>query len=121
MTSSSLLSHAPTTSKTNFDPQGDFTPQADTTWTFPSEEIGRLLELSSRLDLVGFITPVEAWDRIRQHCGSRGISKRAFQELKTRLVEQAQCNGFGAALDEYDFEETLTTVLAQHGQGQTVR
>jgi len=62
-------------------------------WTLPCHEIGRLLELSAELDLVGHITPVEAWNRICQRCRPRGISKRAFVELRRELVENTECHG----------------------------
>lgn len=116
MASSSLLSFAPSPTQANrhipaiaaaqttWSPQGNATTpanpstQADfmsqnTAWTLPCHEIGRLLELSAELDLVGHITPVEAWNRICQRCRPRGISKRAFVELRRELVENTECHG----------------------------
>ncbi len=88
MASSSLLSEAPTT------PPSIGSPHSDTTWTFPNEEIGWLLELSSRLELTGQITPVEAWNRMCHRCGSRGISHRAFQEAGVELAKKSHCEGY---------------------------
>ena len=112
MASSSLLSFAPSPSTTR-SPRSSFanvhathppaqpTPPAQATfmsqpaaWTLPRQEIGRLLELSSRLDLVGHITPVEAWNRVCLRCRPRGISRRAFEELEAELVGNAECHGY---------------------------
>jgi len=116
MASSSLLSFAPSPTQAtrqpravavgqatwppqaNVPPTTDSSAQADfmsqnAAWTLPCQEIGRLLELSSKLDLVGHITPVEAWNRICQACRPRGISKRAFAELTCEMVGNTECHG----------------------------
>lgn len=83
---------APRPPQANASAQTDFMSQ-NASWTLPSQEIGRLLELSSNLDLVGHITPVEAWNRVCHRCQPRGISKRAFKELEAELVDNAECHG----------------------------
>lgn len=80
-TSFALCSHAPST------------PQAEGTWTFPRDEIEKLLHLSSRLELDGQIAPVEAWNRICQHCGLQGMRSRAFKELELDLCQKVHCYG----------------------------
>lgn len=116
MASSSLLSFAPSPTQATRQPRADaagpatWPPQANAppttnssaqadfmsqnaAWTLPCQEIGRLLELSSKLDLVGHITPVEAWNRICQACRPHGISKRAFDQLQREMVENTECHG----------------------------
>ena len=64
-----------------------------TTWTVPAVEVERLLNLSSRLSLEGELTPIEAWQRIKQHPCFATLDRERLQQLKTVLVPEVHCWG----------------------------
>lgn len=63
-----------------------------------SNDIERLLYLSSSLQLEGEITPVEAWNRLRLHPGFRSLSKEKFEGLKAELKGLVACYGYVSPL-----------------------
>jgi len=81
-------------------------------WTVTPNEIERLLHLSSSLRLEGEITPVEAWKRISSHPGFASLSQENFEAMKGELKALVTCYGFGAAMDEYDYENIVDRYLA---------
>lgn len=67
---------------------------ATATWEIPAVEIDRLLELSSQLNLLGEVTPVQAWARIRSYPGFEKLSKEGLELLKRALMAEVQCYGY---------------------------
>lgn len=65
----------------------------NTTWTVPAIEMERLLNFSSRLSLEGELTPIEAWQQIKQHPGFRALDQDRLDELKAVLLPEVQCYG----------------------------
>ena len=71
-------------------------PPAVTTsssWKIPAVEIERLLVLSPQLNLLGEVTPVQAWSRIRTYPGFERMTKDHLEALKYALVQEVQCYG----------------------------
>jgi hypothetical protein len=66
---------------------------ASASWTVPAVEVERLLNLSSRLSLEGEITPIEAWQKIKQHPGFASLDRDGLEQLKTILLPEVQCLG----------------------------
>lgn len=64
-----------------------------TRWSVPAIELEKLLEFSDRLSLDGEITPVEAWQRIRQHPNFSNLTSDGLDALKATLVPEVQCYG----------------------------
>ncbi|KAL8760631.1 MAG: hypothetical protein Q9184_003191 [Pyrenodesmia sp. 2 TL-2023] len=80
--STPLVSRAPKTFK-----------QPDASWQANAFMIKELLNLSSAINLEGEITPVEAWQRLRQHPGFGRLDKWAFDRIKAELSTSARCCG----------------------------
>lgn len=72
-------------------------------WTVPAVELEKLLEFSDRLSLDGEITPVEIWQRIRQHPNFCHLTRDSLNVLKTTLVPEVKCYGYvtTGAIDNY--------------------
>ena len=71
---------------------GDAIP-TNASWTVPALEVERLLNLSSRLSLEGEITPIEAWQKIKQHPGFATLNRDRLEQLKLVLLPEVQCYG----------------------------
>ncbi|KAK5058626.1 hypothetical protein LTR84_010890 [Exophiala bonariae] len=63
-------------------------------WTVPAVELEKLLEFSDRLSLDGEITPVEVWQRIRQHPNFSLLTREGLTALQNTLVPQIRCFGY---------------------------
>lgn len=75
----------------NLKPGGEM--PASASWTVPAVEVERLLNLSSRLSLEGEITPIEAWQTIKQHPGFANLDRQRLEQLKSILLPEVQCYG----------------------------
>lgn len=75
----------------NLKPGGELPKNA--TWTVPAVDVERLLNLSSRLSLEGELTPIEAWQRIKQHPGFATLDRGRLQQLKAVILPEVQCYG----------------------------
>lgn len=62
-------------------------------WTVPAVELEKLLEFSDRLNLSGEITPVEIWQRVRQHPNFSLLTRDTLEILKQTLVPEVKCYG----------------------------
>ena len=68
-------------------------PAGTTRWNVPALELEKLLDFSDKLSLDGEITPVEAWQRIRQHPNFEGMSRDSLDALKETLLPEVTCYG----------------------------
>ena len=66
---------------------------SNATWTVPATEVDKLLNLSTRLSLEGEITPIEAWQKIKQHPGFATLDRQRLEQLKAVLLPEVQCYG----------------------------
>ncbi|KEF54654.1 uncharacterized protein A1O9_09096 [Exophiala aquamarina CBS 119918] len=62
-------------------------------WTVPAVELEKLLEFSDRLNLSGELTPVEIWQRVRQHPNFSLLTRDTLEILKLTLVPEVKCYG----------------------------
>ena len=93
MVQTPIMAHSSTPQHVfNMKPRGEL--PNDATWTVPAVEVDRLLNLSSRLSLEGEITPIEAWQKIKQHPGFATLDKQRLEQLKTILLPEVQCYGY---------------------------
>ncbi|OBT60738.1 hypothetical protein VE03_09823 [Pseudogymnoascus sp. 23342-1-I1] len=87
-----------------------------TPWEAPSSGLERLLNLSQGLVLDGEVTPVQAWNYIRQRLGPQGVEVEKLRELTEKLLKEVSCHGFGAVVEQGTFEGLVFDVLVV-GQG----
>ena len=69
-------------------------PNTKWNWTDSSTIIRQLLTLSSTINLAGEITPVEAWNRVRQHPDFWRFDRRQIDNLKDELSGEVECCGY---------------------------
>jgi hypothetical protein len=67
--------------------------QSGMRWSVPALELEKLLDFSDKLSLDGEITPVEAWQRIRQHPNFDGMTPDGLETLKQTLLPEVTCYG----------------------------
>ncbi|OCK76870.1 hypothetical protein K432DRAFT_334922 [Lepidopterella palustris CBS 459.81] len=78
------------------------------TWEVPSLGLERLLELSSKIDLDGEVTPIQAWNLIRQHPMFEDMGVDVLRKLTERLRKEVRCFGFGAVIEQFAFENIMS-------------
>lgn len=64
-----------------------------TPWEAPASGLERLLSLSQGLVLDGEVTPVQAWNYIRQRVGPQGIEVERLRALTEKLLKEVSCHG----------------------------
>ncbi|EXJ69797.1 uncharacterized protein A1O5_06868 [Cladophialophora psammophila CBS 110553] len=64
-----------------------------TRWSVPAVELEKLLDFSDKLSLEGEITPVEAWQRVRQHPNFGNLTRDGLEALKATLLPEVHCYG----------------------------
>ncbi|KIX99368.1 uncharacterized protein Z520_04944 [Fonsecaea multimorphosa CBS 102226] len=64
-----------------------------TRWSVPAVELEKLLDFSDKLSLDGEITPVEAWQRVRQHPNFGDLTRDGLEALKATLLPEVHCYG----------------------------
>ncbi|KFY40027.1 hypothetical protein V494_03693 [Pseudogymnoascus sp. VKM F-4513 (FW-928)] len=82
-----------------------------TPWEAPSSGLERLLNLSQGLVLDGEVTPVQAWNYIRQRLGPQGIEVEKLRALTEKLMKEVSCHGFGAVVEQGTFEGLVFDTL----------
>ncbi len=55
----------------------------------------------------GEVTPVEAWDYIRQQEQFAGLEVERWGSLKDKLMRYVRCHGFGAVIEREAFENAV--------------
>lgn len=88
------------------------TVTTSSSWQIPAIEIDRLLDLSSQLNLLGEVTPVQAWARLRSHPGFQKMDRGSLESLKQALMAEVHCYGYvGQHLNPVSGILTRATVL----------
>lgn len=65
----------------------------DTTWEVPSRQLEKLFELAGSLGLDGYITPVQAWNRIISRLDLAQILDPRLEELRSSMIPHVKCYG----------------------------
>ncbi|KAK9242887.1 hypothetical protein V1506DRAFT_555796 [Lipomyces tetrasporus] len=86
-------------------------PQPSTVWETPNTGLERLLALSTNLDLADELTPVQAWNYVRQHPAFDGSDIDLLRRLTGKLLEHVKCHGFGGVIELTVFETTVFEVF----------
>lgn len=70
--------------------------QDQTVWEVPSQQLDKLFELSGHLGLDGYITPVQAWNRISRHFDIVSLSREKLEKLemlRSAMIPHIKCYG----------------------------
>ncbi|KAJ5747855.1 uncharacterized protein N7511_009551 [Penicillium nucicola] len=89
------------------------TLNSDVRWETTVEVFHRLLEMARGLDLDGYITPVQAWNRIKNHEKFERMTRGKLGRLEISMRPHIKCQGFAAIMEEPIFEILLNQVLHQ--------
>ncbi|KAJ5321683.1 uncharacterized protein N7506_010813 [Penicillium brevicompactum] len=84
-----------------------------TSWEIPAQQLEKLFELSGSLGLNGYITPVQAWNRIVSRFSIENLPCDKLDMLRTAMIPHIKCYGFGALMEEEIFESLMGTVLLE--------
>ncbi|KAJ5168832.1 uncharacterized protein N7482_004426 [Penicillium canariense] len=87
-----------------------------TVWEVPARQLEKLFELSGCLGLDGYITPVQAWNRIISRLDITRILDTRLETLRSAMIPYIKCYGFGALMEEEIFEELLETVFGEESK-----
>ncbi|CAI7564035.1 unnamed protein product [Penicillium glandicola] len=87
------------------------TLDGDSRWQVSAEVFQKLFEMADRLDLDGYITPVQAWNRIRDHENFPRLTRERLKTLESAMRPNIKCQGFAAIMEEAIFEILLSKAL----------
>lgn len=62
-------------------------------WETPSSGLERLLNLSQGLVSDGEVTPIQAWNYIRQLLGPQELDVEKLRSLTEKLLKEVSCHG----------------------------
>jgi hypothetical protein len=66
-----------------------------------------LLDLSTNLVLDDEVTPVQAWNYVRQHEAFSQIDVKLLRKLTQNLLAEVKCHGFGAVIEQGILENAV--------------
>ncbi|KAJ5373447.1 hypothetical protein N7517_005453 [Penicillium concentricum] len=87
------------------------TLDSDLRWQVSAEVFQTLFEMADKLDLDGYITPVQAWNRIRDHENFPRLTRERLKTLENAMRSNIRCQGFAAIMEEAIFEILLNKTL----------
>lgn len=77
-------------------------------WHVPRASLSQLLKLSSRVPLGDDeVTPIQAWEYVRQLDGFGALDFARWEALKENLVGGIKCHGFGGVLQREVLEKSV--------------
>ncbi|KAF3006080.1 hypothetical protein E8E13_011057 [Curvularia kusanoi] len=83
-------------------------------WQVPAVGIERLLQLSTSIPISeGEVTPVQAWDVVRQHPDFATLDLARLEALMNTLRKAVKCYGFGAVIKQSAFDNALYEILVK--------
>jgi hypothetical protein len=75
--------------------------RVEKSWDIPAVELDRLLQLSLGLDLDGELTPVQAWNLIRNHHSFSKLTPDGLRALRAAMAKKTECYGLVFTPSEY--------------------
>ncbi|KAF3389464.1 hypothetical protein F1880_003622 [Penicillium rolfsii] len=85
----------------------------ESVWEVPARQLEKLFELSGCLGLDGYITPVQAWNRIISRLDLTQILDPKMEELRSAIISNVKCYGFGALIEDDVFEDLFQFFFGQ--------
>ncbi|CEO60906.1 hypothetical protein PMG11_05374 [Penicillium brasilianum] len=83
------------------------------TWEVSARQLQKLFELSGCLGLDGYITPVQAWNRIISRLDWEQILDAKLESLRSAMIPHVKCYGFGALIEDDVFEDLFHCIFGQ--------
>ncbi|KAJ5380897.1 uncharacterized protein N7496_003325 [Penicillium cataractarum] len=83
------------------------------TWEVSARQLQKLFELSGCLGLDGYITPVQAWNRIISRLDLEQILGPGLEGLRSAMIPHVKCYGFGALIEDDEFEDLFQCIFGQ--------
>jgi hypothetical protein len=87
-------------------------PYTFQTYDLPHPNLDTLLNLSKQLVTKDEITPIMALQVIKSHDMYPLLTREDVMRMMDDLVAKIRCYGFGAVLEEFEFMDSLSRVLA---------
>ncbi|KAF3063876.1 BZIP-type transcription factor [Daldinia childiae] len=87
-------------------------PSRQRTWELSKGDLSTLLDLSTKLNLDGEITPVMAWGMVLSHPKLRELKSEDLVRLVDDLKGKVRCYGFGAVMEEFEVRDALNAVFS---------
>lgn len=81
------------------------------TYELPPANLNTLLNLSRQLVTDNEITPIMALQSLRDHEMYPMLTKDDIRRIMDDLVAKVRCYGFGAVLEDFEFRDSLNSVL----------
>jgi hypothetical protein len=81
------------------------------TYDIPHANLGTLLNLSRQLVVDGQITPIMALQSIKNHDMYPSLTREDVLRMMDDLVAKVRCYGFGAVVEDFEFMDSLSSVL----------
>ncbi|KAJ5483532.1 hypothetical protein N7530_002778 [Penicillium desertorum] len=88
------------------------TLDSESRWQVSAEVFQKLFEMADKLDLNGYITPVQAWNRINDHENFPRLTRERLKTLQNAMRPHIKCQGFAAIMEEAIFEILLNKALS---------
>lgn len=82
------------------------------TYDIPHPNLDRLLNLSQQLVGQDEITPIMALQYLRNHNVYPYLTGADIRHMMSDLVAKIRCYGFGAVLENFEFMDSLSSVLS---------
>ncbi|XP_014557310.1 hypothetical protein COCVIDRAFT_97594 [Bipolaris victoriae FI3] len=81
---------------------------SQTPWRAPRSSLSHVLSISSNVPLAdGEVTPVQAWEYVRQHAAFSGLEVGRWEMLKEKLVGAVRCYGYGGVIERKVLENVV--------------
>ncbi|KAL2375603.1 hypothetical protein RJ035_008381 [Blastomyces gilchristii] len=82
------------------------------TYDLPHSNLTRLLNLSRQLVTDGQITPIMALQYLKSHDMYPSLTREDVENMMDDLNGKIRCYGFGAVLEDFEFMDSFSSVLA---------
>lgn len=82
------------------------------TYDLPHANLSTLLNLSRQLVTDSQITPIMALQSLKNHDMYPSLSREDVLRMMEDLVAKVRCYGFGAVVEDFEFMDSLSSVLA---------
>ena len=82
------------------------------TYDLPHANLNTLLNLSRQLVTEGQITPIMALQSLKNHPMYHTLTRDDVMRMMDELTAKIRCYGFGAVLEDFEFMDSLSSVLA---------
>jgi hypothetical protein len=81
------------------------------TYDIPHANLSTLLNLSRQLVTEGQITPIMALQSLKNHDMYQSLTRDDVLRMMEDLVAKVRCYGFGAVVEDFEFMDSLSSVL----------